>query len=181
MCGIDWCGFTWQAFATLATGFAAVGGATFIGVRQHGLVREQAQIAKRQADTAEASAIVAKLKLRADLFERRLEVFHAIHAYLKSALSSDLEKIWDATPELDRQLVRAKFLFSNEITSQLEAAIDDSNELNDKKYQKSEAREAGEETAELLKEIRQLRKNLRTRISDLADTLGDEMKLYGDR
>jgi hypothetical protein len=133
MCVIDWCAFTWQAFATLTTGFAAVVGATFIGLRQHALVREQAQIARRQAETAESSAITARLKLRADLFERRLEVHSAMLTYLKAALAKDQDKIWEATPELDKQLVHAKFLFSNDVTSQLESAISDSDEMHDLK------------------------------------------------
>lgn len=178
MCAIDWCSFTWQAFATLLTGFAAVGGAVFIGLRQHDLVREQADISRQQAATAASASHVARLKLRADLFEQRLEVYQAIHNYLRAALSVNMKKIWDVTPELEKQLIRAKFLFSNAITAELELAIADSDALYDAKYERDEAREAGNDVTALNAALRPLRKNLRERLRRLADTLGDEMKLY---
>ncbi len=181
MCGIDWCGFTWQAFATLVTGFAAVGGATFVGLRQHGLVRRQAEIADRQAQTAETAALTAKLKLRADLFDKRMEIYHALKKYLKAALSSDLQKIWEATDELSAQLERATFLFSQGITKQLEDAIRNADELHDKKHERIDARAAGEDVTKHTNEIKLLRRNLRDQITNLAATLGDEMKLYSDR
>lgn len=181
MCSIDWCSFTWQAFATLITGFAAVGGATFVGVRQHGLAKEQARIADRQATTATTAAHVAKLKLRADLFEKRMEVYLAVQEYLRAALSTNQDKIWDATPNLNRQLIRAQFLFPSIITAEIELAITESDELYDARIEKNEARVAGEDVTSKINALRPLRNKLRDRLKGLASTLGDEMKLYHEQ
>jgi hypothetical protein len=67
---IDLSGLTWEAFATLATGFAAVAGATAVGLRQTKISRRQNEILDRQSRLAEA-------EIRADLFERRLQTFEA--------------------------------------------------------------------------------------------------------
>lgn len=181
MCAIDWCSFSWQAFATLVTGFGAVGGAIFIGLRQHGLIREQASIAKDQADTAKNAAHVTKLKLRADLFDRRMAVFLALKTYLRAALSSNTDKIWDATPELEEQLARAQFLFSDSITSEITKAINDSDALYNARLEKNEAQDAGKDAKELIAALGPLRRKLRRRLEKLAETMGDEMKLFDDR
>ena len=60
MCPIYWSAFSWEAFATLATGLAAVGGAVWI------LMRQQLSL-DRQVELQE-------LKLRSDLFDRRFVV-----------------------------------------------------------------------------------------------------------
>ena len=72
-CGIGiihWCSFDWQSFSTLATGIAAVVGAVIVGLKQTEISRRQTDILKRQVELEDA-------KLRADLFERRLETYEA--------------------------------------------------------------------------------------------------------
>jgi len=46
--GIDWSSFGWDAFATLATGFAAVVAANFVGSRQVKITERQTDILDRQ-------------------------------------------------------------------------------------------------------------------------------------
>lgn len=178
---IYWDQFTWQAFATLATGFAAVGGATFVGLRQHDLIRYQASVAERQAATAESAAQVARLKLRADLFDKRMAVYAAMMAYLRAALSTNTEKIWDETPRLAEQLVYAQFLFSNDITERLKLAVNECDTLHDAKLERKEGRAAERDVTDLSAQIRLHRKELRELIQNLAETLGSEMKLYVER
>lgn len=67
---IEWSAFTWEAFATLTTGILAVGGATYVGIRQTRISKRQNEILDRQTRLAEAEH-------RADLFERRLQTFEA--------------------------------------------------------------------------------------------------------
>ena len=76
MCGglIDWCAFTWGAFATLVTGLGAVAGAVTIGLKQ---VRLQG------------------LTVRSNLFDRRFTNYEAVRNFLVDILrrngESDLE------------------------------------------------------------------------------------------
>lgn len=94
MSSIDWSAFTWEAFATLVTGLAAVCGATAIGFRQ---IRTQTEIANGQADIARRQsdimgrqteimgfqAEVERATLRASIFDRRLLVHKSISDFIR--------------------------------------------------------------------------------------------------
>jgi hypothetical protein len=73
--GIDWAAFSWEAFAALATGAGAVAGATWVGLRQVGISRRQTEILDRQVELEEA-------KLRAEMFDRRLQTYEAAADFL---------------------------------------------------------------------------------------------------
>jgi hypothetical protein len=98
---IDWCAFTWEAFATLATGLAAVVAAYLIG-------RRQVQIQQAQTHLQERS-------LRFQLLDRRYSVFDRTEALL-------LEIVRTAkgpSRECERNFLIAKgearFLFDNSV------------------------------------------------------------------
>jgi hypothetical protein len=77
MCGgfVDWCSFTWEAFATLATGLAAVFAAYLVG-------RKQSQI---QADQLE----IERLALKSSLFDRRFEIYTITEAFVEGVVSGN--------------------------------------------------------------------------------------------
>jgi hypothetical protein len=58
---VNLCVWDWQAIATFATGFAAVGGAIFVAGKQNSILSRQVEL--------------ERAKLRADLFERRLATY----------------------------------------------------------------------------------------------------------
>lgn len=194
-CSIDWCAFTWEAFATLTTGALAVGGAVFIGLRQLDLTREQSKIASRQADVASRQADllehqvqVDRANLRADLFERRLAVYKACKAYIREAIRAkgDFDGSLEVAVALGEQLEQAQFLFSGEVRRRLEDAAERSDELlgerevlRDLRTSASartiEGRNAMQEQAE---KVREMNSALRSELAGLAETMGDEMRLY---
>ena len=70
--------FTWQVVAT----FAAVVGATIIGLKQVGIAKGQAETARAAMEVAKAQALTARLMQRGNLFDKRFEVYLAVRAYL---------------------------------------------------------------------------------------------------
>lgn len=66
--GIDWSAFTWDAFATLATGGAAVVAAYKVG--------------KRQIDIQARQTSLQEIALRSSLFDKRYQVFENSRAFL---------------------------------------------------------------------------------------------------
>ena len=61
---IYWAEFSWEAFAALFTGIAAVGGAIYIGKRQ-------TKIAERQTEILNRQTLLAEQELRIQLLEKR--------------------------------------------------------------------------------------------------------------
>ena len=100
-CSIAWCSFTWEAFATLVTGLAAVVAAFVLG-------RTQIAIQKKQTDIQEQT-------LQADLFERRYKVFQVA----EQLLSEINREAGDPSRETKRNFAiamgEAKFLFGTQV------------------------------------------------------------------
>jgi hypothetical protein len=72
MLPIYWCAFSWEAFATLVTGLAAVAAAFCIG-------RKQIEITKQQVD-------IQELAVRSELFDRRYDVFDRTEKFIWSVM-----------------------------------------------------------------------------------------------
>ena len=111
---IDLSGFTWEAFATLATGFAAVAGASVVGLRQTKISKRQNEILDRQSRLAEA-------ELRADLFERRLQTFEATADFVIhiSELPDDDQKHRERMNLFAAKLRESQFLFKPHVYAAL--------------------------------------------------------------
>ena len=115
-CPIAWCSFSWEAFATLATGLTAVGAAVYIG-------RKQTEIQKKQAD-------IQLQAIRADLFERRLENYETVRDLINSLLRN--------ADEIDSGLEQrffiaqreAQFLFNQKVNDGLSEIWNLCGELN---------------------------------------------------
>jgi hypothetical protein len=100
MCGagwIDWCGFTWEAFATLATGLAAVSAAVVVG-------RKQAEIQMVQAG-------LQSMALKSDLFDRRYSVFERAERFLQEAIRLGSEQPGTAGQDFLVAMGESRFLF----------------------------------------------------------------------
>lgn len=188
-CGINWCGFTWEAFATLTAGCAAVGGATWVGLRQLRVTAQQASIAdrqagvmSRQADILEHQVQVERAKLRADLFDRRLAVYKASKAYIRDAMTVRVD--FDSNPEiwneLTVQLEQAEFLFAGDVRSRLQAVADEADTLLNERETLRDLRRrpSTPDVTEQAAKVRALNEALRDKLSNLAAAMGEEMKLY---
>jgi hypothetical protein len=68
---VYWTEFSWEAFAALFTGIAAVGGAIYIGKRQ-------TKIAERQTDILNRQTILAEQELQIQLLEKRSDCVRAM-------------------------------------------------------------------------------------------------------
>jgi hypothetical protein len=86
---IDWNAFTWEAFAALVTGLAAVVAAVIVGLRQAGIQLAQARISSKQTDILDKQVQLEELKLRNELFDRRFEIYQKTQAYLVALSSID--------------------------------------------------------------------------------------------
>ena len=103
-CSIDWCAFTWEAAATLATGFSAVGGAVLVGLRQVALLKSQHNL--------------ERLRLKSELFDERYRIFSEFAVFLDLAAirSPQLGGIIEGTRQ---NVERSIFLFDKAIFDHL--------------------------------------------------------------
>lgn len=75
---VAWDNFGWDAFATLATGIAAVSAATWVGLRQIRISDRQSSIQdaqrREQVAAAERDYLLQKQEFRLALFDKRFQV-----------------------------------------------------------------------------------------------------------
>jgi hypothetical protein len=113
MAAIDWSRFTWEAFATLVTGGAAVGAAWWVGRRQVGIADRQTRILDRQAGFEE-------MKLRTELFERRHAVYEATRQFLAAIMTTADEPKQPVQHDFLVAMDQARFLYRAEVYDQLQ-------------------------------------------------------------
>ena len=125
MCGVgavDWCGFTWEAFATLSTGLAAVSAAVYIG-------RKQSEIQNKLVEVQQVEAGLQVNALKAKNFDRRFQNYTIVRDFLIEVLRSSgeperqsIDKFLDAHRE-------TRFLFEPEVYNGLQVIWNDCMEL----------------------------------------------------
>ena len=105
MCGgfVDWCAFTWEAFATLVTGFLAVCGAFLIGIRQMKIQEKQVEL--------------QDLALRSDLFERRYSVYERVRQFTIYSMRLVENQDRETEQQFLAAMGEAKFLFDDAVVS----------------------------------------------------------------
>lgn len=101
---IYWSAFTWEAFATLFTGLMAVSAAYQVGIHQLAIMAKQTDIAGRQVE-------LETLKLRSDLFDRRVLVYESTHRWLADIVRTAATPTGDLRIEYLRAMDKAKFLY----------------------------------------------------------------------
>jgi hypothetical protein len=102
---MEWLPFTWEAFATLFTGMSAVGGAVTLGIRQMRISERQNEILTRQNWLGE-------LTLRSQLFDRRMEVYEAVRAYIVQIATHAAPPDREFEQEFFKAASASRFLFS---------------------------------------------------------------------
>jgi len=117
---IDWPSFTWEAFATLSTGFAAVTGAFVLGRRQLDISRQQTASAARQNEILERQLRLAELAYRHALFDRRMEVYVGIRDYLVDIMREAKPPTGETALRFHNAMSAARFVFSAEVNEKLE-------------------------------------------------------------
>lgn len=97
MCGVAWCNFSWEAFATLFTGIIAVAGVVWVSSRQSKIMQTQIEL--------------ERLKLKAELFDRRLAVYVTTVEWFNEFFREGRTPNPTSTRALVEAERRAKFLF----------------------------------------------------------------------
>jgi hypothetical protein len=109
---IYWTQFTWEAFATLASGLSAVGAAVVIGLRQVAISNRQSEILQRQVELAHLNTKIA-------VFDRRMDVYRASLDFIISVMRGDDD---DSNPKIGPFLTamdEATFLFTTDVHARL--------------------------------------------------------------
>jgi hypothetical protein len=98
---IAWSAFTWEAFATLLAGLAAVAGAFFLG-------RRQIEILGRQTHLQESN-------LKISIFEKRMDVFRSVERFIYGVIAAG----GPVSHEIERGFLiaeqEARFLFAKDV------------------------------------------------------------------
>lgn len=110
---IDWSAFSWEAFATLATGLAAVAGAIVIGLKQVRITGRQTAILNQQAE-------LEKKRLAHDLYDRRYKVFETTALMLHGMLGGIDPVQKKVQNDFLVALVESRFLFEPAVASALD-------------------------------------------------------------
>ena len=116
---MNWLPITWDAVATFATGFLAVGAAWWIGLRQTELMRQQHRDAAAQN---QANLFLQQQSLRIELLDRRSTCIDQIRPFwTEYAIKGDLSAA--SINLLKPALWNAELLFSNEISTRIRDVI----------------------------------------------------------
>lgn len=120
---------SWEAFATLATGIAAVIAAAFVGLRQAKILERQVEIQEaqtaiqdRQVAILERQLGVENLRVRHDLFDERMRVYESFRAWLSDILVTGRVPPSGSALEVGMAdaLDRSRFLFGPDVHPALE-------------------------------------------------------------
>lgn len=104
---MTWDYFSWEAFATLVTGLAAVGGAGWLGHRQ-------TKILAKQGDILDHQTRLERAKLRFDMFDRRYAYVELFDRFLQRVKSD--RAVWTTVDtEFLTKSREAEFLFPREL------------------------------------------------------------------
>ncbi len=103
---------SWDAVATIVTGVLAVGAAVFVGLRQLRLMSEQTAIAARQVD-------LETLKLRSELFDRRMKVYDTTVKWLRHFWANGHAPADALREDYIWAIETAKFLFRPAVAQQM--------------------------------------------------------------
>tara|TARA_R110002051_G_scaffold75897_1_gene138388 strand:- start:12376 stop:12846 length:471 start_codon:yes stop_codon:yes gene_type:complete len=110
MCNVAWCSFSWEAFATLATGLLAVGAAVWIGLKQMSITRRQVAL--------------ENIKLRSELYDRRMEIYGATREWFDAFLQAGHTPDGDRRQRFVDAVYTSEFLFRPEVSQRLRAWYD---------------------------------------------------------
>lgn len=162
---IEWSAFTWEAFATLATGVMAVGAAVWVGRRQLAIWERQNWL--------------AEITLRHDLFERRMEVYDAVRVYLVKIMTEGrISPELGADTPLLQAMSKSTFLFRPEVGGRLNHIWRQSMDLRlVQRRMEISLMSNGDYSAEDIATEDGLLKWVGEQLSELPDIFGPELRL----
>ncbi len=170
---VYWTEFDWPSFAAIFTGLIAVGGAVVLGRRQAAITLRQAGIAERQNEILASQVEVAKLTLKHELFDRRIDLYLSLMNYIAD-IQVDVEKD-DEFHDFVLAIHTSQFLFSTHVSGEIKKGLDDAVELNSFK-EKYGVKLAKPTDADRVR-IAELKNNLRLFMFHLSQTMLPEMAI----
>lgn len=202
ICDVLWCHTTaegaamvWAALIGVAIGLATVFAAYRVGIRQALIMSDQTKIQKRQVEIAEHALDLELRKVNVDLFDKRFEVYEATRIFLSFMLTHGNAPGWNLNVEgmtSEDQLTiqtnflaaidKARFLFKASVREGLEEILAWAEVIHFDTWRDGAPKE-GESEDDLknrnINTYGAFRKEMSTRLSNLADVFGDELRLGG--
>jgi hypothetical protein len=168
---IYWSTFSWEAFATLATGASAVLAALVVGLKQSSIADRQSQILERQTHLEE-------LKLRSDLFNRRFSVYQSTRKFCASIMAHAAEPEEVVKQEFLTALDQSKFIFRQDVYVDLQDLWKRSCRFfATKSVMQHQFETTGDYGQENIEREHEYLTWLMARLDNLSDLFGDEAKL----
>lgn len=155
------------AGATLVTGILAVIAAVIIGIRQSRIANNQASIAAHQSKTDE-------MRLRSELFERRLSVYVRLRNHLNRNVLDNFDTTDETTSNYFSILDDGRFIFSAKIATFLRELTHEIIELSQAQEANAVAANSSDECLERLDRCLNVIIARRDAMHDLFD---DEIRL----
>jgi hypothetical protein len=202
MCDVLWCHTTaegaamvWAALIGVAIGLATVFAAYRVGIRQALIMSDQTKIQKRQVEIAEHALDLELRKVNVDLFDKRFEVYEATRIFLSFMLTHGDAPGWNLNVEgvtSEDQLKiqtnflaaidRARFLFKTSVREGLEEILAWADVIHFDTWKDGTPKEDESEDDLKTRNINTyvaFRKEMSTRLANLACVFGDELRLGG--
>lgn len=178
MVGWELAPISWEAAATLATGFAAVFAAWWVGHRQVEVSNKQAETAGRQSRILERQVHLEELNLRHGLFERRVAIFDATERFLIAILQHADVPEAEVQRTFTTAMMRARFLFKPQVHERLRNLWQDACQFFAvKSAMKSQYESTGDYGAANIDREHALLATFGQLLQHLPDVFGDELKL----
>ena len=103
---------TWEAAATLATGFAAVGAAYLLG-------RRQVKISEYQLDILEHQLRLEEVTVKSSLFDRRIDCYEGYRVFLGQVIAKADRVDREFELRMSESMDASRFLFNVEVYERL--------------------------------------------------------------
>lgn len=198
ICGAFICGFgeeasaaIYAAFIGLLGGILALIGAIIVGFRQVAIQREQTHIQRRQVDLTTQAIGLEATKIRADLFDRRYEIYDATRRFIAFIISHNAVPGWNLdiegvdpkdSQEIElgfRQAIdRSRLLFKPDVTQRLHGIWETANDLHQNQVSPSPEGEPEEDRRRReLSEVMRRRMGLFETLTNLHELFGEELQI----
>ncbi len=138
-CDVIWCytneegaAAVWAALLAFIAALMALAAAAWVGRRQSSIMLEQARIQALQADIANRALEIEDLKVRTDLFDKRMAIFDAAQAFTRFIFTdgappnsrrgrsaAERQRQMKVSRDFSEAMERSRFVFDEEVRQAL--------------------------------------------------------------
>jgi hypothetical protein len=172
MCGVAWCNFSWEAFATLMTALA-----TFIACG--GAIIGAYVLGRRQMKIMEHQTTVERLKLRSDTFERRWSIYQTASRWLQEWFQTGTVPKGEIATDYMWAIEQSKFLFRPAVPARLLHWRNTA--LRIRMLEKRLERVARDRRDEIENELVELSGTIEAAFTEIADLFSEDMHMSDSR